>query len=573
MKKISGIGISPGIAIGKAWIWENYFLRTPEYSIDRNKIEAEIERFLEALKETEQEILKLQKDLENGAGKQYTDIFSFHISLLNDNLLVEKTKNLIKAEKINSESALKKVLQNIGDEFHKSSSDFKKDRRRDILDVIEKIILKLKESSQSKIKKFRNEIIVAEDLSPSQTVSLDKNYVIGFITEVGSITSHTAILAKALEIPALVANEKITEILKNDDLLIIDAEEGVAIQNPTPSVIKTYRKKKSELSGRKRKLALLKNISGQTKDGERIKIQANIELPEEVETAKKYGAEGIGLYRTEYLYLNRKELPCEEEQFLAYGKVCGRASGNTIIIRTLDIGGDKFLSELPYPRELNPFLGWRGIRFCLERTDIFETQLRAILRAAVKGNLKIMFPMVSTIEEIQQAKKILSKVKNGLKRQKAAFNSDIDVGIMIEIPSAALISDKLAKEVDFFSIGSNDLVQYTLAVDRSNVKISHLYQPCHPAVLKLIKLTIDNAADAGIWTGICGEMASIPEIACLLVGLGAEELSMAPGAIPSVKEILKTADYRELKELAKKAMSFNNHADVCSYLKKSLHGT
>ncbi|HNS32539.1 MAG TPA: phosphoenolpyruvate--protein phosphotransferase [bacterium] len=570
MRKISGIGLSTGIAIGKARILENYFFMVPEYSISKSKVDSEITRFIEAIRATEKEIIELQKELNKNAGKQYADIFSFHLSLLNDNFLIEKTKNIIMEEGINTESALKTVLESTIQEFGKSSDDLMKDRRRDLADVIEKIIAKLKKSPHGTTGKMRNEIIVARDLAPSQTVSLNKRHVIGFVTEIGSITSHTAILAKALEIPAIVANESVTETLKNGDLLIIDAEEGIIIQNPPASVVEKYGRKKEELLSRKRKLSVLKNLKGSTRDGKEIKLHANIEFPEEIETARKYGAEGIGLYRTEYFFLNRKDLPCEEEQFLAFKKVCDRIPGKSIIIRTLDIGGDKFLSELPYPRELNPFLGWRGIRFCLERKDIFETQLRAILRASVSGNLKIMFPMVSTLEEIQQIKEVLAGVKNGLKKEKKPFNPDIEMGIMIEIPSAALISERLAEEVDFFSIGSNDLVQYTLAVDRGNAKISHLYQPCHPAVLKLVQMTIENGRKAGIWTGICGEMASIPEIACLLAGFGAEELSMAPVAIPSVKEKLREMDYPKLKEIAAKTALFDNHDAVFSYIQKNL---
>lgn len=571
MKKIRGVGLSPGIAIGKAWIWKNYLLNVPEYTISKHKIDDEITRFIDALKKTENEIIDLKRDIEKRAGQQYADIFSFHLSLLNDRFFIEKIKKVITDERVNVETALRKVLESLVVEFKKSPSDLIKGRQRDLVDIVEKIIITLEEPSDRKIKTFADEIIVARDLSPSQTVALDKKHIIGFITEVGSITSHTAILAKALEIPALVADENVTEILKNDDLLIIDADEGLIIQDPSPDLVRKYTKKKKEFLSKIRQLSQIKNLQGETKDGKKIKIQANIALPEEIERAEKYGAEGIGLYRTEYLYLNRKDLPSEEEQFLAYKKVCDKTPKNSIIIiRTLDIGGDKFLSEPSYSREINPFLGWRGIRFCLERKDIFETQIRAILRAAISRNLKIMFPMVSTLEEIQQAKQILFQVKNSLKKEKIPFNPDIGIGIMIEVPSAALISDTLAKEVDFFSIGSNDLVQYTLAVDRGNAKIAHLYQPCHPAVLKLIKMTIENGHKAGIWTGICGEMASIPEIACFLVGLGAQELSMAPAAIPAVKEKLRRTDYSTLKKLAEKAMSFDNHEEVCRYLQKNL---
>jgi phosphoenolpyruvate-protein phosphotransferase (PTS system enzyme I) len=570
MKKIKGIGVSSGIAIGKAWIWENLFLKYPEYSIDKNAVDAEIRRFNEALKDTELEIQKIQENFKSVVGKQYADIFSSHIAFLKDARLKDETENIIKDERINSESALNRVIQKLGREFKKKEVDFLKDRRRDLLDVIERVITNLQRPMLSKIKKFNNEIIVAKDLSPSQTVSLDKNYVIGFVTEIGSKTSHAAIIAKALEIPAVIG-ENATEKIKNGDRVIIDGDNGLIFINPEKTVIEEYRDKKEKLSKLKKRLFLIRDLPCQTSDGRRINLHANIEFPDEVETAKKYGAEGIGLYRTEYLYLNRKDLPSEEEQFLAYKNVAEKMGKNRpVIIRTIDIGGDKFTSALPASKELNPFLGWRGIRFCLERKDIFETQLRAILRAAVYGNLKVMFPMVSTVEEVIESKRILEKVRIELKKEKKEFKDKIDTGIMVEIPSTALITDRFGEISDFFSIGSNDLVQYTLAVDRGNEKIAHLYQPCHPAVLKLIKTTVENASKNKIWTGLCGEMASIPEIACLLVGIGLEELSMAPVAIPSVKGKMRGVSYSKLREIADRALLFDTNEKVYRYLLNKL---
>jgi len=567
MKQIKGIGVSSGVAIGKAWIWENSFLKQSEYSIDESMVNSEIERFNESIRATEVQIRELQKNFEHKVGSQYSDIFSFHLAFLKDNLLKKETENMIRAEKINSESALTKVIQKLGREFKKKEADFLKDRRRDLLDVIEKIVLNLKGTLSAKIKTFKDEIIIARDLSPSQTVSLDRNYVIGFVTEIGSETSHAAIIAKALEIPAVVACDNAVSEIRNGDIIIIDGTAGIVIVNPARSVIEKYKGRKKQLLKLKEKLLLLKNLPCQTIDGKRIVLHANIEMPEEVATARRYGAEGIGLYRTEYLYINRTDLPSEEEQFFAYKNVAEKTgSGRPVIIRTVDIGGDKFISALPAAGELNPFLGWRGIRFCLERKDIFETQLRAILRAAVYGNLKIMFPMISTIEEIREAKKVLHKVCSELKKEKKKFNERLEVGIMVETPSAALMTDQLARESDFFSIGSNDLIQYTLAVDRGNEKISYLYQPCHPAVLKLIKTTVENSVRNNIWTGLCGEMASIPEMACLLVGMGIDELSMAPSAIPAVKERIRASYYGKLKEIVKNALLFDTHDEVHNYL-------
>jgi len=567
MKKIKGIGISPGIAIGKAFVWEFPSLQETEYTIDKPAIEKELERFNDAINTTEAQIKELQQTFEKEVGSKYADIFSFHLALLKDKLFKSEVERIIREEKINSESAVKKVIHHIGRIFKKEEKDFLQDRRRDFMDVIERIIHNLRGSSHTRIKVFPEEIIVARDLSPSQTVSIDKKYVRGFVTAIGSETSHAAIIAKALEIPAVVAGEKVTTEIKTGNTVIIDGHTGEVIIKPSAKVIEEYKKKKEQLSIRKKQLLFLKDKPCETIDGKRIYLHANIELPEEVETARKYGADGIGLYRTEYLYLNRKDLPTEEEHFLAYKKVAEKMdSKKPVIIRTIDVGGDKFVSALSVRKELNPFLGWRGIRFSLERKDIFETQLRAILRAAIYGNLKVMFPMVSTLEEVKMSHRILQKVKDDLKKEKKKFKQDIEVGIMVETPSAALITDKLAEESRFFSIGSNDLIQYTLAVDRSNEKISHLYQPCHPAVIKLIKTTIENGKKKGIWTGLCGEMASIPEIACLLVGMGIDELSMAPSAIPAVKEKIRSVRYSTMEKIAQEVLLFDTHEKVYKYL-------
>ncbi|MCM8776816.1 MAG: phosphoenolpyruvate--protein phosphotransferase [Candidatus Omnitrophica bacterium] len=573
MKKIKGIGISSGIAIGKAFVLEFPSLQETEYTIDKPAIEKEIERFNDAINMTESQIEELQQTFEKEVGPKYADIFSFHLAILKDKWFKNEVERIIREERINSESAVKKVIHHIGKIFKKEEKDFFQDRRRDIIDVIERIIHNLSGYSYTGMKLFSDEIIVTRDLSPSQTVSIDKNYIRGFVTAIGSETSHAAIIAKALEIPAVVAGEKVITEIKTGDTVIIDGQEGEVIIKPSEKIITEYKKKQEQLSIRKKQLLFLKDKPCETIDGRRIYLHANIELPEEVETARKYGADGIGLYRTEYLYLNRKDIPTEDEHFLAYKKVAEKmGSEKPVIIRTIDIGGDKFVSALSVRKELNPFLGWRGIRFSLERKDIFETQLRAILRAAIYGNLKVMFPMVSTMEEVKMSHRILQKVKDDLKKEKKKFREDIEVGIMVETPSAALITDKLAEESDFFSIGSNDLIQYTLAVDRSNEKISHLYQPCHPAVIKLIRHTIENGKKRGIWTGLCGEMASIPEIACLLVGMGIDELSMAPSAIPAVKEKIRSIKYSNMEKISQEVLLFETHEKVYKYLADRING-
>jgi len=570
MKKLKGIGVYSDIVIGKCSVWKNSFLLYPEYKISKRDIEIEINRLDEAIKKTIDEIITLKKNLDEIAGKEYADIFNFHIFLLQDKNLRNETAKIIREEKLNVESSLKKVILKLSKDFGKEENDFLKDRRRDILDVVERIVSNLGKTSIAKVFK-ENEIIVAHNLSPTQIVSLNRKFIKGFVTDIGSETSHIAIIARALEIPSVIGTGNATEEILTGNNLIVDGEEGVVIVNPIGSVINKYKKKKEEVKKRKRKIYSLKKLPSRTKDGKEVKLFANIEFPEEIITAEKNGYDGIGLYRTEYLYINRKTLPTEEEQFLAYKNIAEKVGEKPIIIRTIDVGGDKLVSNLSGKKELNPFLGWRGIRFCLDRKDIFETQIKAILRASIYGNIKIMFPMVATLEEVREGKKIISNAKKKLKKEKKEYK-DVNIGVMIEIPSAVFISDKLAKEVDFFSIGSNDLIQFTLAVDRLNEKITHLYQPCHPSVLKMIKIAIDNAKKNGIPTGICGEMASIPEIACLLVGMGIDDLSMAPFLIPSIKEVLINIKYETLKRISEEVFKFNSNQEVIKFLKKELKG-
>jgi len=567
MKKIKGIPASPGFAIGKARKLNDDFFSFREIKkIREENVDEEIKRFHESINKTENEILEIINNIKKIADEEYAEIFSFHLSLLRDKNLIEKIEKIIKREKVSAETALKKYVDNLNKEFF---SNGKKTRKKEILDIFERIITNLKEKND-RLKNLKEGILVANDLSPTQTVSIDTKYIKGFVTSMGTETSHTAIIAKALEIPAVVGiKEKIEEINENDQILI-DGYDGIVIINPTQIEIEKMKIKEREIKKMRRKIYILKSKKTTTSDGKEIKLYANIQLPEEVETALKYGAEGIGLFRTEYLYLKRKDLPSEEEQFFSYKKIIEKFGKKEIIIRTIDVGGDKFISAFQGPKELNSFLGLRGIRFCLEKRDIFLTQIRAILRASYYGNLKIMFPMITTKEEVIETKKIIDEAKKELRKENLKFKEDIEVGIMIETPSAALVSDDLAKEVNFFSIGSNDLIQYTLAIDRVNEKLSYLYQPCHPSVLKLIKITIENAIKNNIAVGLCGEMASIPEIACLLIGFGINELSMAPVAIPSVKEKIMKNSYMKMKEIAENVMNLTKHDEIINFLKKNL---
>jgi len=399
---------------------------------------------------------------------------------------------------------------------------------------------------------------------------LPKDKIAGFVTAVGGSTSHTTIIARSLRIPAVVGVEKIVENIKINDRVIVDGITGCVYLNPTDKILNEYRLRKTKLAKEAKPYHFLKFTKSETKDKKRIVVSANIELPEELPLAKEYGAEGVGLYRTEYIFLGRHDLPSEDEQFKAYLNVARVVKPHSVIIRTIDIGGDKFLSHFNVPKEMSPFLGWRAIRFCLARPDIFKTQLRAILRASSQGDIKIMFPMISGVEELKQAKRILEECKGELKNKKQKFNERISVGTMIEIPSAALTADILAKESDFLSIGTNDLIQYSLAVDRTNEKVAYLYEPAHPAVLKLIKNVIDAAHNNKIWVGMCGEMAGVPLFVFLLLGLGLDEFSMPPPFVFKIRELIKNVNFKEAEKISKKAFDFHTSKDVEKYLRQEL---
>lgn len=426
--------------------------------------------------------------------------------------------------------------------FLSMEDEYMRERAADIRDIGGRIIRALKGEEKSSIGDIKDKcIIVAKDLTPSDTAQLNREYVLGFITELGGKTSHSAIIARALEIPAVSGIKDATEILKTGDLIILDGVKGIIYINPDESLIDEYQNKIQREMEEKRELLIYKDRKVLTKDGKRIEVAANISSKEEVDVALKYGADGIGLFRTEFLFMNRETAPTEEEQFEVYKYVLEKMDFRPVIIRTLDVGGDKKIPYIDVGTEMNPFLGLRAIRLCFERLDLFKTQLKALLRASIYGNLKIMFPMISKVDEIKRAKEILEDVKAELKKAGQKFSDKIEIGIMIEVPSAAIISDLLAKEVDFFSIGTNDLIQYTLAVDRMNEKVSNIYEPSHPAILRLIKMVIDNAHKEGKWVGMCGEMASDISMIPLLIDYGIDELSMsAPSILKVKKEILKS---------------------------------
>jgi len=564
---LKGIPASPGIAIGKAYILEKENFCILEYRIKKEEVEKEIKRFKEAVEESKKQILELKERVKEKIGEKEAYIFQSYLSILEDPLLIKGTIEKIKREKVNAETALRQVYKSFPEKFKVVQLEFMQERFRDVEDVAERVMRNLLKSPILSLSHLEeNIIVVAYDLAPSHTASMDKEKVLGFATDIGGRTSHTAIMARALEIPAVVGLRDVTKKVKPGTTIIVDGDRGRVIINPTPAQIKKYEEKKRKFLAYRETLETLKPLPAQTLDGREIELAANIAGPEEVDLAVKNGAEGIGLYRTEYLYMNRTSLPTEEEQLQAYAAVAEKVAPHSVIIRTLDIGGDKFLSPLSVPKEINPFMGWRAIRLSLELVEIFKTQLRAILKASRYGKVKVMFPMVSSLEEVKKANQILSEVKKELEKEGFSFSNPIEVGIMIEVPSAAIMADVLAKEVDFFSLGTNDLIQYTLAVDRVNEKVAHLYQPLHPTILRLIDNVIKAAHRENIWVGACGEMASDPLSMAVLLGLGVDELSVAPTSILEIKKVIRNLSWEETQRLASHLLKLSTSQQTRRYL-------
>ncbi|MGB3082012.1 MAG: phosphoenolpyruvate--protein phosphotransferase [Candidatus Omnitrophota bacterium] len=569
--QLKGIPAAPGIAIGKAHIFGTEDLSTPVRKISEKDIPFEIARFKKVLLETKKEIIAIEKKISREIGVEHGKIFSAHLLVLEDSVLVQEVIARLKKKKKNIEAIFTEVLNKYVNALSEAKDEYLRDRITDITDVGKRILRNLVGAEEKSMDMLTEKaIVIAYDLSPSDTAMMHKGRVIGFATDIGGRTSHTAIMAKSLEIPAVVGLEKVTDMIQNGDQVILDGIHGVVIVNPTKNFLVKYQKEKKKYEHLEHELIQVRSLPSETPDGKKVTIAGNIELPEDVASVLSHGGEGVGLYRTEYFYMNRRDLPSEEEQFNAYKSVATRIKPNPVTIRTLDLGGDKFLSQLEVPREMNPFLGWRAIRFCLARPDIFKTQLRAILRASVFGNIKMMHPMISGIGELRQANVILNEVKSELRKKKVPFNEKIPVGVMIEVPSAAITSDILAKEADFFSIGTNDLIQYSLAVDRVNEKIAYLYEPSHPAVLELIKTVIDNGHKNNIEVALCGEMAGDAYLTMILLGLGLDEFSTSPIAVPEVRKVVRSVKYSEAKAIADRAMTFTTGKEVLEFAKSKL---
>lgn len=569
MTELKGIAASGGIAIGKAYLWTKEEFVIPRQPISEDQIARQIQLFEEALIKTRHEILELQKKISAEMGQSEAEIFDAHLLVLEDRMLIEDVISQMKSEKLNAAYIFQNVLKKYVQVFLKIEDEYLKERVSDINDVGRRILRNLLGKSAKRFEDLQEKVIlVAHDLSPSDTAAMHKKNVLAFVTDVGGKTSHTAIMAKSMEIPAVVGLEKGILSIKTGDTLIVNGSTGLVLVNPDQEALDNYQKEETAFKDITRRFVLLKDEPAVTLDNRLVQVAANIELPDEIPSILEHGAEGIGLYRTEFFYMNRTDIPSEEEHYQAYKFVAQAVKDNPVIVRTLDLGGDKFLSHLEIPREMSPFLGWRAIRFCLARPDMFKIQLRAILRASVHGNLKLMYPMISGIEELRKANILLEECKKELKEKGLAFNDSMEVGAMIEVPSAAMTADIIAKEVDFFSIGTNDLIQYSIAVDRSNEKVAYLYEPAHPGVLRLIKNIIDVGHRAGIWVGMCGEMAGDPLFTLILLGLGLDEFSMPSIMIPEIKHIIRSVNMDQARQIAEEAVSLPTAAEVESFVNR-----
>ncbi|MDD5069358.1 MAG: phosphoenolpyruvate--protein phosphotransferase [Candidatus Omnitrophica bacterium] len=571
MLKVKGIAVSAGVAVGKVYYIGKEELSIPKKKVSHAEIPGEIYRLEEALIETRKQINQLQKQISSDLGFENAKIFEAHILVLEDRVLIEDIILQIKNRKINVEFAFWQSIQKYVETLRKLDDDYLRERVTDIEDVARRVIRHLLKQEFVNLQEVKEKvIIVAHDITPSEAAVLPKEHILALVTEVGGRTSHTAIISRSLGIPAVVGINVGEVCAKQGETIIVDGYDGIVVVNPTDRSLKEYQQKSDKFVKERKTVPVPKAYKSKTTDGRVLTVSGNIEFPEEIALVCENRAEGIGLYRTEYMFLGRNEFPTEEEQYRAYQKVAKNIKPQSVIIRTMDIGGDKVLPQIQFSKEMTPFLGWRAIRFCLARSDVFKPQLRAILRAAVDGDVKIMFPMISGLEELQAAKKVLEECKKELKAEGKKFKEDISVGTMIEIPSAVLVADHLAAESDFFSIGTNDLIQYTLAVDRVNEKVAYLYEPGHPAVLRLIKQTIDAAHRNKIWAGMCGEMASDPLFVFVLIGLGLDEFSVLPLSVPKVKELIRQVSFEESKKIAEKALLLGTAKEVEKFLKSEL---
>lgn len=560
-----GIGVSPGIARGKVFLYRADDEEIPVRDIAESEIPDEIARFETALVATRVQILEMQQRIAEAIGAKDAGIFDAHLLVVEDRTLIDEVLRGLTARRCNIEQVFSEVGQRYARTLSELDDPYLRERALDIHDVTRRVINNLLGRSPAALSAMTMpQILVSHNLTPSDTAQLNRALVLGFATDAGSKTSHTAIMARSLGIPAVVGLHDVSQTIEHAEDVLLDGYNGFLIANPSDQTLWEYGELEEKKERVEEKLTELRDTESTTRDGRHVILSANIELPEEIALVKKNGADGVGLYRTEFFYLNKTKLPDEEEQFENYQRVAQEIAPQPLIIRTLDLGGDKVMSALDIPQELNPFLGWRAIRFCLERVDVFKTQLRAILRASTGGNVRMMYPMISGLDELRKANAVLEECRVELRSEGLAFNEKMEVGAMIEIPSAAIAADMLAREVDFFSIGTNDLIQYAIAVDRVNERIAHLYEPTHPAIIRLIKMVVDAGHANDLWVGVCGEMAGDVSLTPLLLGLGIDELSAGPSLVPRVKSAVRNLDRNACTQLVTEILTLDSATDVLS---------
>lgn len=566
---IEGIPASPGIVIGKAFVLDTERPHVVEEAISPDDIDAEVEGFETAIEDTKREILRLKCTLAEALGDEDASIFDPHLMILDDSMVVNGTIRRIRDERQSAAFALTETIGHVTKAMERTSDEYLKERVYDIKDIERRLLMRLLGKKQKSLRHLDDDVIVlAHELAATHTASMHEERVTGFATDVGGRTSHAAIMARSLEIPAVVGLRRATEIIRQGEPIILDGTLGLLLYGYDDDVLRHYLERKRRHEDFEKGLMKLRDAPAVTVDGRRFELAANIEIPEEVRSAVSHGAEGVGLFRTEYLFITGDTVPSEDEQFEAYRGVVSIASPSSVVIRTLDLGGDKFGPHGSPEPESNPFLGWRGIRYSLSHPHLLLRQLRAILRASNYGNVKIMFPMISSLHEVRDAKQVLEAAKQELRATGIEYDESVPVGVMIETPAAALIAEFLANEVDFFSIGSNDLVQYTLAVDRGNDRVAYLYDTYHPAVLRLIDQTVRAARKHKKWVGLCGEMAGDPLATLLLIGFGLDELSTSPAVLPEIKSIIRSTSYSYARRVLGKALKMRTGSDVRRYLEQ-----
>ena len=560
---ISGIPASPGIVFGKALVLKEEKIVLDMQKIKDSQVEEEIARFYAGREAAVEQLNSIKERAYQSLGEEKAAIFEGHLMILEDEELEEEIIDYIRSNHVNAAVAANVVIDQQVAILSEIDDEYLKERAGDIRDIGNRLIKNILGMHIVDLGEINEEaILVAYDLTPSETAQLNLDKVLGFVTDIGGRTSHTSIMARSLELPAIVGTNNVTELVNTGDFLILDALNNVVYVNPSQEDIQRLKALQAKLADEKAELAKLKDLPALTLDGHRVDVVANIGTIRDIEGAERNGAEGVGLYRTEFLFMDRDQLPTEEEQFIAYKDVVEAMNGNLVILRTMDIGGDKELPYLDLPKEMNPFLGWRAIRIALDRREILNAQLRAVLRASAYGKLAVMFPMIISVEEIRELKSVIEELKVELRNEGKAFDENIQIGVMVETPSAAVNAKFLAKEVDFFSIGTNDLTQYTLAVDRGNEFISHLYNPMSPSVLSLIKQVIDASHAEGKWTGMCGELAGDERATVLLLGMGLDEFSMSAISVPRIKKLIRNVNYQDAKLLAEKALQQPTAAEI-----------